>query len=134
MEGAADVASLPAMIGFVLGSAESAGVPEPEFGKLELVLEEILMNVIRHGYAPWDPGRIALSCSPAEPGRIRVEVRDWGRPFDPLAADPPDLTVSLEERQIGGLGIFLTLELSDECVYQRLNGHNLFAFSFPRAR
>lgn len=132
MDGAADVESLPSLIGFVLESARHVAVPEAQLGKLELVLEEILLNIIRHGYSPDQQGRISVSCGPAAPGEVRVDIRDWGCPFDPLQADPPDLTLSLSQRQIGGLGIFLTLELTDRRAYTRVDGHNVFSFCFPR--
>jgi anti-sigma regulatory factor (Ser/Thr protein kinase) len=56
---------------------------------------------------------------------VAVEVEDDGRPFDPLQVPPPDLTLSLEQRPIGGLGIHLIRNLMDEVSYARRDGRNV---------
>lgn len=88
-----------------------------------LALEEILSNVIRHGYE--DPGRHEISvCLRLEDGAVELQIEDDGREFDPLSAPPVDLGVPLEERRVGGLGIHLLRKLASEIRYLRVDGRN----------
>jgi anti-sigma regulatory factor (Ser/Thr protein kinase) len=91
--------------------------------QVNLALDEIVSNVIRHG---WKDGgehqlRVSLSCVGNE---LTVEVEDDARPFNPLEAPPPDLTKSLEERAVGGLGIHLVRQIMDGLEYRRQDGRN----------
>ena len=58
-------------------------------------------------------------------GTITIEFRDRGYPFDPLAKRDPDVTLSAEKRQVGGLGIFMVKKTMDEVSYRRENGENI---------
>jgi serine phosphatase RsbU (regulator of sigma subunit)/anti-sigma regulatory factor (Ser/Thr protein kinase) len=90
---------------------------------LMLALEEILTNIIAHGYTDDREHEITVHLS-AQPGEVRVEVEDDGQPFNPLEAPEPDTAQSLEERAIGGLGIHLVRNLMDGLDYQRREGKN----------
>ncbi len=92
---------------------------------LNLALEEILTNVISYGYDDKDEHEITVRLF-VEQGQLNVEVDDDGRPFNPLEAPEPDLSKSLEERPVGGLGIHLVRKLMDELEYRREEGRNLF--------
>ena len=83
--------SISAFSEFVRDGAAAAGVATHEFGKLELVLEEILINVARYAYTP-ETGAVEVTCAQAGPRKIRIEIADFGRVFNPLEADPPDLS------------------------------------------
>ena len=88
-----------------------------------LALEEILSNVIRHGYA--EPGKHEIFvCLRIEDGSVDLQVEDDGRAFDPLSAPEVDLDVPLEERRVGGLGIHLLRKLASEIRYLREGGRN----------
>jgi serine/threonine-protein kinase RsbW len=90
---------------------------------LTLALEEILTNIIAHGYTDHRDHAILVRLS-AHPGEVRAEVEDNGQPFNPLAAPAPDTAQSLESRPIGGLGIHLVRNLMDGLEYQRQEGKN----------
>jgi anti-sigma regulatory factor (Ser/Thr protein kinase) len=107
-----------------LRAALLAHASEPVLHDLALVLEEVLTNVIRHGYGAEQEGRIDLSAE-VHDGRLRLEVRDRARPFDPLRATPPDLEADLAERPVGGLGIFLVRRLMDRVEYRRQEHENV---------
>ena len=92
---------------------------------LNLALEEILTNVISYAYDDKDEHQITVRLF-LEQGQLKVEVEDDGRPFNPLEAPEPDLSKSLEERPVGGLGIHLVRKLMDELEYRREEGRNLF--------
>ena len=91
--------------------------------RVNLVLEELGLNIMSYGY---DEGlhefEIALT---SEADVLRIEVTDDGRPFDPLNEAPePDLDASVDDRQVGGLGIHLVRTMVDEMSYRREQDKN----------
>jgi anti-sigma regulatory factor (Ser/Thr protein kinase) len=101
-----------------------------QIDQLELVIEEILVNIARHGYVESGAGEAELACAVESARRLRVVVSDQGRPFNPLASKAPDLNQSLAERQAGGLGIFLVKSLAEELDYERDGERNVLKFTF----
>ena len=91
---------------------------------LNLAVEEVVANVISHGYEDHHEHQIAITIS-LEEAEMTVEVEDDGRPFNPLEFPEPDLTRPLEERSLGGLGIHLIRNLTDRLDYRRQQGKNL---------
>src|SRR5690242_8793382 len=83
---------------------------------LRLVIEEIATNIVKYGYEQGAQGVIQLQYT-HERGALSVTIRDRGRPFDPREAPGPDLGDNPATRQIGGLGLFLVRESSDELRY-----------------
>jgi len=122
--------SIAAFSQFVRGGAAAAGVAESEFGKLDLILEEILVNVARYAYSA-ESGTVEVAYAPAGPRQLRVEIADSGRIFNPLQANPPDLSRGLAERPIGGLGVFLVRNMVDSIAYRREQDRNILSFVFP---
>ncbi|HEX5229711.1 MAG TPA: ATP-binding protein [Bryobacteraceae bacterium] len=114
---------------FARAAALEAGIEPGQLETLDLVLEEILINVARYAYAP-GTGTVELRCAPGA-GQIQLAVIDSGRVFNPLEAEPPDLSLSIAERPIGGLGVFLVRSLVESIDYRRENDHNVLAFTFP---
>lgn len=122
--------SIAAFSEFVRKGAVSAGVAPEEFEKLDLVLEEILINVARYAYTP-RLGKVEVTYCQERPGKLRVEIADFGRVFNPLETDPPDLSRGLADRPIGGLGVFLVKSLVDSISYRREDNRNILSFTFP---
>jgi anti-sigma regulatory factor (Ser/Thr protein kinase) len=104
------------------------GLPARLAFELNLVLEEVLTNIISYGYEDASPHTIKIRAA-REGEWISLAVEDDGRTFDPLVAveKEPDLTASIEDRPIGGLGIFLVKKLMDELEYRRQNKNNLLS-------
>ena len=128
----AKVQSLQSFHQFVRDGAEAAGLESEEMGKLELVLEEILVNVARYAY---DDGAGEVEVAYSTDGRaLLIEVIDRGRGFNPLEAAPPDLSLGLAERPIGGLGVVLVKQIVGSLHYRRENGQNTVSFRFPAER
>ncbi len=121
---AAEAGSLGPATEFVRKGANEANLPESRIGELDLVVEEILMNLSRHAYPEGAPGSVTVTYSVPRPGALSVEFADQGREFDPLTATPPDLTLDLSGRPIGGLGIFLVKAFADTLKYRREEGWN----------
>jgi anti-sigma regulatory factor (Ser/Thr protein kinase) len=91
---------------------------------LALALEEVVSNVIRHGY-PDDGDHEIIVRLRVEPATVTAEVEDDGQPFNPLEAPEPDTTSPLAERKVGGLGIHLVRRLMDGVEYRRPSERNL---------
>ncbi len=97
-----------------------------------LVVEELAMNVASYGSDdPAKPPDIEVTVD-SEPGALRIDIKDTGRPFDPKDAPDPDLHASIEDRRIGGLGHFFVEEMTDEMVYRREDGKNHITLTIYR--
>ena len=134
----ASVESVAAFRDFVRSGAVTADVPAEELEKLDLVLEEILMNIARYAYVPetataeGEARRLAeVAFAPDGPGKLYVEISDWGNVFNPLDVEPPDFSRGLAERPIGGLGVFLVRSLVSDIAYRREGERNILSFGFP---
>ena len=92
--------------------------------KIRLSVEEVVENVVRYAYANGD-GFLGVETETDGNGLLTITLTDAGKPFDPLEKEDPDITLSAEERQIGGLGIFLTKQMMDEVRYKYENGCNI---------
>lgn len=88
-----------------------------------LAIEELVTNCIKYGYDDAGEHTIIIRLSVADQ-ILTVTVIDDGRPFDPLALPPPDLSLDIKDRPIGGLGIFLLRKLADEFHYEWRDGRN----------
>lgn len=106
-------------------SERNAIAAETRF-ELQLCLEELVLNVVNHGFD--NPGQhdIRIGIALNDDGRVlTIRVVDDGREFDPLTDTPaPDLDASLEDRAVGGLGVFLVRKIMDEVSYRRKDGLN----------
>lgn len=109
------------------------GVPTEIAAKLLLVFDEVVSNARNHGGEGRSPA-IDLTVTVGN-GTVRAEVRDDGKPFDPLSTPAPDTTLSAQDRPIGGLGVLLVRKLMDDVRYSRQEGRNQLRFSknFPIA-
>lgn len=95
--------------------------------KIDLAAEEIFVNIAHYAYKdklPEEGGSVCLDCS-MENDTLTMIFKDTGIPFNPLAKADPDITLSAEERKIGGLGIFLTKKYMDNIDYKYENGANI---------
>jgi anti-sigma regulatory factor (Ser/Thr protein kinase) len=100
------------------------GLPPKVLFALNLALEEILINVISHGYRDAADHQIVVRLT-LDGAEVRAEVEDDGQPFNPLQAPEPDVSKPLEDRPIGGLGIHLTRKMMDGLDYRRHGDKNL---------
>jgi len=96
--------------------------------KLQLAVEEAVVNVISYAYPEGTTGNIQVSAT-ADSETLRFIITDSGSPFDPTVAAKADTNLSIEERPIGGLGILLLRELMDTINYERVDGNNILTLS-----
>ena len=112
----ADLAQLSVIREFVAESSRSLEADEQAIRDLQLAADEVCSNSIRHGYGEQE-GQIEVSIDRIGHS-IRVVVRDWGVAFDPEQIPVPDLDLPLEERSLGGLGLFLVQQVMDEVRFE----------------
>jgi serine/threonine-protein kinase RsbW len=123
----ANLENIPPMVAFVAEAAEAAGVHAKRVMQLELATEEAVTNICSYAYEV-PPGQVTIVCA-RDAGTFRVDFVDNGVPFNPLEAAAPDLQAELENRQVGGLGIFLIRRLLDEVHYNRREGRNVLTLA-----
>ncbi len=124
----AQTGSLHEVMEFVRQGALEASLPSVRLDELDLVIEEIYVNVCRHAYPPNGPRMASITYWVPSPGELQVEVADQGVEFNPLDFDSPDTGLDLEDRPIGGLGIFLVKQLTGSLSYRREDGWNRLTF------
>ena len=94
---------------------------------LRLACEEIVMNVTSYAYPEETDGFLDITIQKAD--RISIRFEDGGVPFNPLEQSEPDITLSAENREVGGLGIFLCKKLMDSINYRYENGNNVLTMT-----
>lgn len=104
--------------------ARQAGATEEKLGQIELVLEELLVNIINYAY-PGSQGTIEIQYRHSQQAQLWLEIRDQGIPFDPLSIPEVNTQLPLEDRPIGGLGIFLIRNIVENIHYRRENDSNV---------
>ena len=106
---------------------EAHGLPLKTGFSLQLVLEELLVNIVNHGYGG-RKGPVVLVLGTGG-GRLNGEIIDEGVPFDPTAAPTPDVEAEIDDRSIGGLGVHLVKSMVEDFDYQRIGDRNVVRFS-----
>ena len=106
---------------------EEAGIPMQLLMKFEIVFEELFVNVCHYAYE--DKGDVECTCK-IEDDRIILTIKDSGMPFDPVKKEDPNIHAPIEERKIGGLGIFLCKKNTEKFEYEFTDGHNITTSTF----
>ncbi|MBQ6118347.1 MAG: ATP-binding protein [Clostridia bacterium] len=121
----ATLENIEAATDFMNGILESADCPMRTQMKLAIALDELMSNVARYAYAP-GTGDVTVSVEVLEdPKRAVITLTDSGVPYDPLQKEDPDVTLSAEERGIGGLGIYIVKQSMDGMTYEYRDGQNV---------
>ncbi len=128
----AELDHLPMFLDHVRRTAEVAGITNAQAARLELAVEEALVNVCHYAYAaPLRTG--TLRCHVVvQPDGLQVEIIDEGPPFDPLAQANPDTALGLDQREPGGLGILLIKKLVSEVSYCRVGDQNVLTIQMRK--
>ena len=93
--------------------------------QVSVAVEEIYVNIAHYAYHP-EIGEATIRCAVGgDPLQVTIQFLDSGKPFDPLAKPDADITLSAEERQIGGLGILMVKKTMDDVVYEYKDGCNV---------
>jgi putative intracellular protease/amidase/anti-sigma regulatory factor (Ser/Thr protein kinase) len=127
--------SLDAVASLVLAAADAAGLSRSASYRLRQAVDEFVTNIILHGYAEAATAGTVDVRTELDDEALGVVLEDTGVPFDARRLPPPsDLALPLEERQIGGLGIFLALDGVDDFAYERVGNRNRNRFVMNRRR
>jgi len=118
------VEELAQLAPFVSTLAKEAGLDETLHSQVDLALDEAVSNVVMYAYEEGAEGTIDIEAM-ANTEKIKIVITDSGRPFDPTTARDPDITLPVEERPVGGLGIFLVRQVMDSVNYERTDGKNV---------
>lgn len=123
-----DVADVEKLAPFIDELSEELSLDPVIVFNLNLAVEEAVSNVMMYAYdAPGNTFTLSASC---EDGMLTFVIIDSGKPFDPTTEiKEVDTTLSLEERPIGGLGMFLIKNIMDEVSYKRDGNHNILTLS-----
>jgi serine/threonine-protein kinase RsbW len=124
--------SLYPLIDFVASCARQRGIGEKRIREIDLVMEEILVNIFNYAY-PDRPGDVEVASRLDDAGSLLVEITDGGVPFNILTRTDPDLEAGIEERQVGGLGVFFVKQLVREVRYRREHGKNILTLTIDPA-
>jgi serine/threonine-protein kinase RsbW len=119
-----DIAELSKLHAFIEEVGEDLSLTPDVVFNLDLVIEEAVVNIIHYAYPKEEHQYIYLSAHVHE-GSIVFVLTDTGKEFDPTLAPEADITLSADEREIGGLGIFLIRQIMNEVRYQRIEGKNV---------
>lgn len=119
------VDNLPQVTGFVEDRLKEAGCPFKTQMQMNIVVEEIFVNIANYAYGQ-DRGMTTVRVEiTGEPVTATITFADSGIPYDPLKKEDPDVTLSAKEREIGGLGIFMTKKIMDDISYEYRDGRNI---------
>ena len=121
----AKVDNLDQVIAFVDEQLESVGCSMRIQMQMDVAVEEIFVNIASYAYGT-GTGEAAIRFShETDPDKVVITFIDEGVPYDPLKKEDPDVSLSAEEREIGGLGIFMVKKTMDDMKYQWLDGKNM---------
>lgn len=120
-----EVAELEKLVPFIQALSSELSLPHELVFNLNLVLEEAISNIIFYAY-PGQSGKEINVQALCKGNSLIFTLTDTGLPFDPTRVEDADITLSVEERPIGGLGIFLIKNIMNEVEYQRIEGKNIF--------
>lgn len=121
----ARVENLDTVTAFVDAELEKLDCPMKTQIQIDVAVEELYVNIAHYAYTPGEgDATIEVETDPAS-RTVSITFRDRGVPYDPLAKPDPDVTLSADERQIGGLGIFMVKKSMDDMRYTYEDGQNI---------
>jgi anti-sigma regulatory factor (Ser/Thr protein kinase) len=117
--------NLDTVMAFVDERLEKAECPMKIQMQIDIAVEEIFVNIASYAYSPGEgPATVRVNVDD-EHKFVDITFIDNGVPYDPLAKDDPDIALSAEEREVGGLGIYMVKKSMDYMKYEYTDGHNI---------
>lgn len=123
-----DISEVPQLNDFIEAVAERLGIEPSTALQLQLAVEEAVVNVMDYAYPPDSVGEVSVTTT-SDGQCLEIVISDSGTPFDPTEQEKADISLSAEERQIGGLGILLVNEIMDTVSYERKDGKNVLTLT-----
>jgi len=117
--------NLAQVLQFVDSRLEEEDCPIGVQMKIDVAVEELFVNIASYAYAPGSGSATVRMEVEEDPKTVVITFVDCGVPYDPLAKEDPDVTLSINDREIGGLGIFMVKKSMDDMNYAYENGQNV---------
>lgn len=127
---AADNCNLHKAIDFVTDELESARFPMKQILQIQLAAEEIFTNIAQYAY-PDGAGDVTIRCAAGQAGVVLTFI-DGGIPYDPLRGEAPAMSSNAEEREIGGLGVYMAKKIMDRIEYYHKAEKNILTMTKGR--
>lgn len=121
------------IINAILHHKELALVDEALYRKLYVVVDELVTNIVNYAYPDGENDYLDVEIMHGEKF-VTIRFHDGGIPFNPLEKAPSDITLPMDQRPIGGLGILLVVQKVDAIAYEYINGENVLTISFKITR
>ena len=126
---AAEIENISAVTEFVDAELEECGCPLKTQMQIDIAIDELFGNIARYAYEP-GTGEATVRVDVKEnPAAVEITFIDGGVPYDPLKKADPDVTLSADEREIGGLGIFMVKKSMDNIAYEYRDGKNILSIT-----
>ena len=123
----ATIENIEAVTDFVNEQLEELDCPMKAQLQIDMAIDELFSNIARYAYNP-EVGSATVRVEVQEvPLAVKITFIDNGIPYDPLAKEDPDVSLSAEEREIGGLGIYMVKKSMDEISYEYKDGQNILS-------
>lgn len=122
---ASDISDIPKVTAFVEEELEKIDCPMKTVIQMSIAIDEIYSNIVKYGYAD-NKGPVTVRLLfDSDESTVYLRFEDEAIPYDPLNKEDPDITLSAEERDIGGLGIFMVKKTMDDLYYEYTDGKNI---------
>lgn len=123
----ATVENIPVVTAFVDEQLEALNCPLKAQMQIDIAIDELFGNIAQYAYNP-DIGSATVRVEVSEdPLAVIITFIDGGIPYDPPKADDPDITLSAEDRPLGGLGIYMVKKSMDAIIYEHRDGKNILS-------
>ena len=114
----ANLDNIAVVTGFINSELETTGCSEHNLIQIDVAVDEVFGNIAKYAYGR-EEGSVSIRVDvSANPSAVSITFIDHGIPFNPLDSKPPDTTLKAKERQIGGLGIFMTRKIMNDVSYE----------------
>lgn len=117
--------NIPVITAFVDEQLEQHDCPMKAQAQIDIAIDELFGNIVRYAYHPEiGSATVQVEVVP-DPLAVVITFIDQGKPYDPLAKEDPNVTLSAEEREIGGLGIYIVKKSMSDITYEYKDGRNI---------
>ncbi|MCR5829923.1 MAG: ATP-binding protein [Lachnospiraceae bacterium] len=131
----AEVSELSNVIDYINETLEKNGWEKKEMPVIDVAVEEIFVNIALYAYEKISDGESSVVVSlETFDDHVEISLEDSGIEYNPLLKEDPDVTLSAQEREIGGLGIYMVKKSMDDVTYKRVDGKNILTLKKNKSK